>query len=423
MTNIKNLSLGVDSDVGEAVPRSPVFHKPKFGLGEFVSPYRSRTVSGSSSSSSHNSTGTVCESEIFPYGRGIRPQQRKKPSGSPPERGARSKVERPPELEEDTQSVSTVSGSGIDFFRKFVQRKGASCRDCEDQFRREVLIDRLVSDSLNTKASIMSGRSSRATSGSQQSERTDVSDNSSCSLSHSLIVSSLGQHGDCPGELEQRARGCSSRCKTHRHTAQTSGPSGEDLTSISSKSSLSRSSSISGSGLLFLRNYLKKKKSKSRASNSDCQTSKTDAKNISAFNIVPVPFPPPSDFYGPAFLPDAGTDQDLSDASSDRRLSVCSTVADLLNEDFDCDDSELKNLDWEEWDEPLPDELSYDDLVSVISESFYSEDMDLSELCEIDWEGRKTVVATDRQVISPDETQKECSFITKNSKYLFRVEC
>ena len=74
---------------------------------------------------------------------------------------------------------------------------------------------------------------------------------------------------------------------------------------------------------------------------------------------------------------------------------MCSTVADLLNEDFDCDDSELKNLDWEEWDEPLPDEMSYDDLVSVISESFYSEEVDISELCELDWEGRKTVVAAE----------------------------
>ena len=49
---------------------------------------------------------------------------------------------------------STVSGSGIDFFRKFVQRKGDGCRECEDRFRREVLIDRLVSDSLNTRAAL-----------------------------------------------------------------------------------------------------------------------------------------------------------------------------------------------------------------------------------------------------------------------------
>ena len=64
--------------------------------------------------------------------------------------------------EDDSNSVSTVSGSGIDFFRKFVQRKASSCKDCEEQFRREVLIDRLVSDSINTKAILARTRSSRS---------------------------------------------------------------------------------------------------------------------------------------------------------------------------------------------------------------------------------------------------------------------
>merc|ERR1711962_8751 len=59
-----------------------------------------------------------------------------------------------------------------------------------------------------------------------------------------------------------------------------------------------------------------------------------------------------------------------------------------------------------EWDEPLPDDISYDDLVSVISESFYSDDLDLGDLCELDWEGRKTVVANDSQVISPEERRE-----------------
>ena len=36
---------------------------------------------------------------------------------------------------------------------------------------------------------------------------------------------------------------------------------------------------------------------------------------------------------------------------------------------------------WEEWDQP-------------------SEEVDISELCELDWEGRKTVVAAEHQVIS-----------------------
>ena len=309
------------------------------------------------------------------------------------------------EQEDDAQSVSTVSGSGIDFFRKFVQRKGTSCKDCEDQFRREVLIDRLVSDSLNTKAALgvrRSNESSEASgqyfSGSEMSRpMSEMSDSSMSSFNHSLIVSSLGEQ-----DMEQKARGCASRCKTHRHANQAT-PC-EDTQSISTKSSVS-SSSISGSGLLFLRNYLKKKKRKSRSTNPDGSAQKSDPNDISAFNIVPVPFPPPSDFYGPAFMQDGGPDN-MSDTSSDRRLSVCSTVADLLNEDFDCDDSELKNLDWEEWDEPLPDDISYDDLVSVISESFYSDDLDLADLCELDWEGRKTVVANDRQVLTPDEPNK-----------------
>lgn len=320
------------------------------------------------------------------------------------------------EQEDDAQSVSTVSGSGIDFFRKFVQRKGTSCKDCEDQFRREVLIDRLVADSLNTRAALGERRSKESSeasgqyfSGSEMSRpMSELSDSSMSSFNHSLIVSSLGEQ-----DMEQKARGCASRCKTHRHANQ--GTPWEDTQSISTKSSVS-SSSISGSGLLFLRNYLKKKKNKNRATNADGSAQKSDPKDISAFNIVPVPFPPPSDFYGPAYMQDGGPDT-MSDTSSDRRLSVCSTVADLLNEDFDCDDSELKNLDWEEWDEPLPDDISYDDLVSVISESFYSDDLDLADLCELDWEGRQTVVANDRQVLTPDEPNKTSEIESLDKSY------
>ena len=458
---------------------------PTYGhhdLLEEYSLYKSRSESRSSSSSA-NSTGTVCESEIFPYGAGIKPHQRTFRSTSPPWRtvtppptenktnknkpkandeshtsgelesklsekrqgkrqsvkavpvvatsdllidnlvsrgetspdkasvstasslGLRARMEPPAEVD-DVQSVSTVSGSGIEFFRKFVQRKGASCKDCEDQFRREVLIDRLVADSLNTKAVKSSSKISSSSASSSVSSRptSELSDRTQTSVEHSLIVSSLGMR-----DMEQAARACASRCRQHCNSVLC-----DDAQSVSTKSSLSRSSSISGSGLLFLRNYLKKKKGKTKpgqAGLSDGSAhNKNDAKNISAFNIIPVPFPPPSDFYGPVFLPDGGNDS-LSDQdslqSSSRRHSVCSTVADLLNEDFDCDDSELKNLDWEEWDEPLPDEMSYDDLVSVISESFYSEDLDLSELCELDWEGRKTVVANETQVLSPDDRRSD----------------
>lgn len=200
------------------------------------------------------------------------------------------------------------------------------------------------------------------------------------------------------------------RCDKHRYSAT----SQDDSQSISTRSSsVSMVSSVSGSGLLFLKNYLKKKKSKAAAAGSSrgcggtttlSTASTKDLSNMSFFNSTPLPFPPPADYYGPAFIPAGGEDfgSQLSPADS-RRMSLCSTVADLLNEDFDCDDSELKNLDWEEWEEPLAEELSYDDLVSVISESFYGEDLDLSELCDLDLEGRNTVVATDKELVDNDE--------------------
>ena len=78
--------------------------------------------------------------------------------------------------EEDTQSVSTVSGSGIDFFRKFVQRKGSGCKECEDQFRREVLIDRLVADSLHSKAVLAGTRSTSSCRTSASSSASGLTD-------------------------------------------------------------------------------------------------------------------------------------------------------------------------------------------------------------------------------------------------------
>jgi len=323
-------------------------------------------------------------------------------------------------MEDDIQSVSTVSGSGIDFFRKFVQRKTSaesgsveSCRDCQDQFRREVLIDRLVSDSLNTRAhhaaetlnsrthhaaesfnsaanhapqsldsnshhaaKSLNNRSQFVINNKGSDDHTDLlRDSSSNPLHGSSLSSSLGSQGSSNGH----------RCDKHRDSVCQ-----EDSQSVSTRSSsVSMVSSVSGSGLLFLKNYLKKKK-KSMSRGTASTTSTKDLSNISFFNSTPLPFPPPSDYYGPAFVPGGQPDS--------RRMSLCSTVADLLNEDFDCDDSELKNLDWEEWDEPLPEELSYDDLVSVISESFYSEELDLSELCDLDLEGRNTVVATEKEM-------------------------
>jgi hypothetical protein len=86
------------------------------------------------------------------------PLRRGRPASGTPAAGGGT------ETEEDTQSVSTVSGSGIDFFRKFVQRKGGGggCKECEDQFRREVLIDRLVADSKAVLAAVGSSSSARS---------------------------------------------------------------------------------------------------------------------------------------------------------------------------------------------------------------------------------------------------------------------
>ena len=223
-----------------------------------------------------------------------------------------------------------------------------------------------------------------------------------------------------------------SHCRDHRHRDGGDYDDDDivsgDTRSMSTRSSAtSIASTISGSGLLFLKNYLSKKKQQKVGSQGrqSAGTEKREAKHMNFFNSTPMPFPPPRDHYGPVFVKDNdgedgggggcgdGGDESSSSASrSSRRLSLCSTVADLLNEDFDCDDSELKNLDWEEWDEPLPEDFSYDDLVSVISESFYSDELqDLAELCDLDMEGRKTVVASEaeRIISSGQGGSRSCS--------------
>ena len=74
--------------VGSEIKNTNSFNlsPPTYGhhdLLEEYSLYKSRSESRSSSSSA-NSTGTVCESEIFPYGAGIKPHQRTFRSTSPP---------------------------------------------------------------------------------------------------------------------------------------------------------------------------------------------------------------------------------------------------------------------------------------------------------------------------------------------------
>ena len=77
-------------------------------------------------------------------------------------------------------------------------------------------------------------------------------------------------------------------------------------------------STVSGTGLLFLRNYLKKKTilPEHHPSNDTTLIADQDQLNSEAtmvcdshqqlvFNTVPIPFPPKNDFYGPAmYIPD-----------------------------------------------------------------------------------------------------------------------
>ena len=119
-------------------------------------------------------------------------------------------------------------------------------------------------------------------------------------------------------------------------------------------------STVSGTGLLFLRNYLKKKTALPEGSNDTTlmaedqlnseATMACDSHQQLVFNTVPIPFPPKNEFYGPAmYIPDDVAFCDDSQRSS-RRNSLGSTIAELLNDNFDSEDSELRNLDWEEWE-------------------------------------------------------------------------
>ena len=227
--------------------------------------------------------------------------------------------------QDELQSVtSTVSGSGMDFFRKFVQRKQqqktkeGSCKECENRFRREVLIDRLVSDSL-------------------------LSTSTSSSVSQNLAKTKTSWpegEGDCnacssadESQVQLRLpRGRPQLPQVHR-TSQ------DDFGTLSTRSSFTLST-VSGSGLRFLRNYLKKKKKPKKESEESTPL---------LFNTVPVPFPPINAFYGPAY------------PSDDDRQSLGSTIADLLEESFDSeDDSELKNLDWAQDEEEFGEDFYCD---------------------------------------------------------------
>ena len=174
-----------------------------------------------------------------------------------------------------------------------------------------------------------------------------------------------------------------------------------DTQSVATVRSSMTLSTVSGSGLRFLRNYLKKKQSATATSSSStsnanppsfvshnklslpCTGGNTASSESgdSSFNSVAVPYPPVDDFYGPAYVPDAylsGSnnfdlfdDLDLEDLEDEsKRQSIGSTIAELLNETFDSDDdSELRNLDWDEWNKnDASSEVNYGELAGLAME-------------------------------------------------------
>ena len=187
-------------------------------------------------------------------------------------------------FQEDDLSLSTLSGSGMDFFRKFVRRKDQFSDDNRSSRASTIkeginLIDRLIYDTMLNK--------------SESPTETICSENFSQEFSgfQERLISPFPTEDDETSELEVL--------------------------------SISKESSVSGSGLLYLRNYLKKKSSN--------QNEEEDDK------------------------------ADLSWSES-RRSSVGSTLADLLNETFDSEDSELQKLDWDEFEDDPSENLteSYD---------------------------------------------------------------
>ena len=102
-----------------------------------------------------------------------------------------------------------------------------------------------------------------------------------------------------------------SHCRDHRHRDGGDYDDDDivsgDTRSMSTRSSAtSIASTISGSGLLFLKNYLSKKKQQKVGSQGrqSAGTEKREAKHMNFFNSTPMPFPPPRDHYGPVFVKD-----------------------------------------------------------------------------------------------------------------------
>ena len=122
-------------------------------------------------------------------------------------------------------------------------------------------------------------------------------------------------------------------------------------------------STVSGSGVRFLRNYLKKKRPATKTDKIEELPRKPQASSVfstSSFNCVPIPFSPQipgSGHRGRVQIP--GFNEEAHD---DDGQSIGSTIAELLNETFDSDsDSELKCLDWDDQDDVEIDIIDDDD--------------------------------------------------------------
>ena len=398
--------------------------------------------------------------------------------------------------QDEVGSVSTVSGSGMEFFRKFVQRKTTtptSCKDCETQFRRDVLIDRLVSDSSvvnSLRSAKIAGESEEDYDEQEEESKTPVV--SRKNISDNMTSSSYCSRCSSSNLVPPCSRKSSSGSAAAAAAASllTTPSLDFDSQSISTRSSMTLST-VSGTGLRFLRNYLKKKNvhpkagsvggqgslskgnslkrriskgqkqqhsrlaaaadtvnSQSRggdggeslllSSSSSCNTSND------FFNSIPVPFPPTNDFFGPIYVNssankannlkeeaelEASGDDDDDDYLEDKRHSIGSTIAELLNETFDSDDSELLNLDWDEcWDENDEDDsvsnlANYDEDINPF---LFAENLGALQKCEIfnnkgsfsneyrdededeeDDDGRHTVIES-LKLSSPSSSPRSC---------------
>jgi hypothetical protein len=344
--------------------------------------------------------------------------------------------------DDDMQSISTVSGSGINFFRNVVRKHGRStkehgksntknsvnntkgrdsqnkkeCKDCESQFRQKVLIERLVSDTMLNKAWLAGGglppsrlakeldvpsdnQHDQCETNNNTGNLQNLSSLSTESNSNSNFSPSKGSSiGIMVSSISNASTSCESRCAAHQNLLTEPSFNGEeghedelqDCDSISSvpfnnsdvanvfdasgladdEQSISNStrssvsmSTVSGSGLLFLRNYIKKKVAREQEKGVEKKPLpkwNEPRPNISQFfNSVPVPFPPIDQFYGPTYvLPD---DVVFPESEDDRcrRQSYASTIADLLDT-FDSEDSELRNLEWDDLegdDDPMPEDI------------------------------------------------------------------